>query len=98
MLHAKCGHKSWTVYSDGDWKYKEEDIKAQRGRLNLDGFWGYEITSIKQDCITIEHYDEKYEVRPGHPLQLYKEIEGDERSDGCVYDGDDYSLTLTWIV
>ena len=95
-LHVKSGHKSWTVYSDGDWEYKEEDIVAKRGRLNLDGFWSYEITSIKRDCITIEYYDEKYEVRPDKPLHLSKEIEGREYSDGCVYDGDDYSLTLTW--
>ena len=95
-LHVKSGHKSWTVYSDGDWKYTEEDIVAKRGRLNLDGFWGYEITSIKRDCITIEYYDNKYEVRPDQPLHLYKEIEGREYSDGCVYGGDDYSLELTW--
>jgi len=95
-LHVKSGHKSWTVYSDGKWEYKEEDIMAKRGRLNLDGFWGYEITSIKRDCITIEYYDKKYELRPDKPLHLSVEIEGREYSDGCVYDGDDYSLTLTW--
>ena len=95
-LHVKSGQKSWSVYNDGTWKYKEEDIVAKRGRLNLDGFWGYEITSIKRDCITIEYYDKKYELRPGKPLHLYKEIEGREYSDGCVYDGDDYSLELTW--
>ena len=95
-LHVKSGHKSWTVYSDGEWEYSEEDIIAKCGRLNLDGFWGYEITSIKADCITIEYYDKKYEVRLGQPLHLHNSIEGDERSDGCVYDGDDYSLDLTW--
>ena len=95
-LHVKSGHKSWTVYSDGDWKYSEEELVAKLGRLNLDGFWGYEITNIKADCITIEYYDKKYEVRPDNPLHLHNSIEGDERSDGCVYDGDDYSLDLTW--
>ncbi|MBR1755686.1 MAG: hypothetical protein IJ739_04095 [Bacteroidaceae bacterium] len=95
-LHVRSGHKSWTVYSDGEWEYQEEDIVAKRGRLNLDGFWGYEITSIKRDCITIEYYENKYELRPDQPLHLYKEIEGREYSDGCVYDGDDYKLELTW--
>lgn len=95
-LHVKSGHKSWSVGGSSDWKYTEEDIIAKRGRLGIDGFWNYEITSIKQDCITIEFYDEKYEVRPGQPLSLYKEIEGREWSDGCVYDGDDYKLELTW--
>ena len=96
VLHVKSGHKSWSAYSDSEWKYKEEDIVAKRGQLNLDGFWNYEITSIKRDCITIDFYDEHYELRPGQPLHLYKEIEGREWSDGCVYDGDDYSLDLTW--
>ena len=95
-LHVKSGHKSWTVYSDGEWEYNEEDIVAKLGQLNIDGFWSYEITSIKKDCITIEYYNEKYELRPDKPLHLSKEIEGHEYSDGCVYDGDDYSLTLTW--
>lgn len=97
MLHVKSGHKSWSVYSDGEWKYNEEDIVAKLGRLNIDGFWSYEITSIKKDCITIEYYDKKYELRPDKPLYLSREIEGHEYSDGCVYDGDNYSLTLTWI-
>lgn len=95
-LHVKSGNKSWSVYSDGEWKYTEEDIIAKPGRLNLDGFWGYEITSIKADCITIEYYDKKYEVRPNQPLHLRNSIDGREYSDGCVYDGDDYSLELTW--
>lgn len=96
MLHVKSGHSYWSVSGDGEWKYKEEDIVAKLGQLNIDGFWNYEITSIRKDCITIEYYDEKYELRPDKPLHLSKEIEGREYSDGCVYDGDNYSLTLTW--
>ena len=91
-LHVKSGHK----YVDG-WKYEEKDIVARRGTLNIAGFWRYEITSIKSDCITIEFYEEKYKVRPGEPLLLYKEIEGREWSDGCVYDSDEYNLELTWV-
>lgn len=96
MLHVKSGHMSWSISGEGDWKYEERDMQAKSGRLNIDGFWGYEITSIKADRITIEYYGAKYEVRPDQPLHLYKEIEGREYSDGCVYDGDDYTLDLTW--
>jgi hypothetical protein len=96
MLHVKSGHSSWSISSSSDWEYTEEDIVAKLGPLGIDGFWSYEITSIKEDCITIEYYNEKYEVRPDQPLHLSKEIEGREYSDGCVYDGDDYSLELTW--
>ena len=69
---------------------------AKRGRLNIRGFWNYEITSVKADSITIEFYEEKYVVRPGEPLHLYNEIEGREWSDGCVYDSDEYTLDITW--
>ena len=58
--------------------------------------------SIAMFCSGGKHYgfelylDEKKPLRPDQPLRLYTEIEGDEHSDGCVYDGDDYSLELTW--
>lgn len=96
MLHVKSGHQSWSIGGSSDWEYEESDIQAKLGRLNIDGFWSYEITSIKEDSVTIEFYGEKYELRPDQPLHLYKEIEGDEYSDGCVYDGDDYTLDLSW--
>lgn len=76
---------------------EEYDIDAKLGKLEISGFWNYEITSIKPDCITIEFYEEKYEVRPDAPLHIYKEIEGREWSDGCVYDSDEYTLDLKWV-
>ena len=96
ILHVKSGHQSWSIGGSGEWEYEEQDMVAKFGKLGINGFWNYEITSIKADCITIEFYKEKYELRPDQPLHLYKEIEGREYSDGCVYDGDDYSLTMTW--
>lgn len=86
-LHVKSGENG---------SYEEYDIVAKRGRLNIRGFWNYEITSVKADSITIEFYEEKYVVRPGEPLHLYNEIEGREWSDGCVYDSDEYTLDITW--
>ncbi len=87
-LHVKSGENG---------SYEEYDIVAKLGRLGIRGFWSYEVTSIKADCITIEFYEEKYEIHPDKPLHIYNEIEGREWSDGCVYDGDDYSLELTWV-
>ncbi len=78
-------------------RYEEYDKVAQLGKLGIRGFYSYEITCIKADCITIEFYEEKYEVRPDKPLHLYNEIEGREWSDGCVYDSDEYTLDLTWV-
>lgn len=96
MLHVKNGHQSWSVGGSSDWEYEEYDMQAKLGCLNISGFWNYEITKITKDCITIEFYKDKYELRPDSPIQLYNEIEGHEYSDGCVYDGDDYKLEMTW--
>jgi len=97
MLHVKSGHKHWSVYNDGEWKNEEYDIEAKLGTLNIDGFWNYEITKITQDAITISFYDKTYTLTPDNPLDLpISVIEGHEYSDGCVYDGDNYSLELTW--
>ena len=97
MLHVKSGNKSWSAYSSGSWKYNEYDIEAKLGKLDIDGFWNYEITKITQEAITISFYDETYMLTPDQPLHLFKSIDGDEYSDGCVYDGDDYSVDLTWM-
>lgn len=97
MLHAKSGHKHWSVYNDGEWKNEEYDMEAKLGTLNIDGFWNYEITKITQEAITISFYNETYTLTPDNPLNLpLSTIEGHEYSDGCVYDGDAYSLELTW--
>jgi hypothetical protein len=97
MLHVKSGHKHWSVYSDGEWKYEEYDMEAKLGTLGADGFWNYEITKITQKAITISFYNKTYTLTPDNPLDLpISVIEGHEYSDGCVYDGDDYSLELTW--
>ena len=97
ILHVKSGHKHWSVYSDGEWKYEEYDIEAKLGKLGIDGFWNYEITKITQDAITISYYNETHTLTPDNPLNLpISRIEGHEYSDGCVYDGDVYSLELTW--
>jgi hypothetical protein len=97
MLHVKSGHKHWSVYSDGEWKYEEYDMEAKLGTLGADGFWNYEIVKITQNTITISYYNETYTLTPDNPLDLpISVIEGHEYSDGCVYDGDNYSLELTW--
>ena len=35
-------------------------------------------------------------LTPGGSLHFSAEIEGREWSDGCVYDGDEYSMTISW--
>ena len=96
ILHAQHTCSDWEVYSSDKKTYKESDFEVQVGKLTFDGFRGFEVVRIERDKITIEHYGNTYELLKGGTLHLYNEIEGREWSDGCVYDGTDYTLILTW--
>lgn len=97
MLHANYGHSRWSISSSGKWKYEESDFEAKLDRLPFIGFGDINIARIEKDCITLTDYNGNVkELHPGESLHYSAEIEGREWSDGCVYDGDDYSLELTW--
>jgi len=97
MLHANYGHSRWSISSSGKWKYEESDFEAKLDRLPFPGFGDINIARIEKDCITLTDYNGNVkELHPGESLHYSAEIEGREWSDGCVYDGDDYSLELTW--
>ena len=97
ILHAVRGHQSWSVGSTSDWEYKESDFEACTGPLNFTGFGNLRIERILSNSITISRGKELFHLRPGAELGWYAEIEGREWSDGCVYDGDDYKLSLSWV-
>ena len=97
MLHARHGHKSWSISGSSDWKWEESDFEAALGTLNFTGFRSVKIVRIEKNCITLTSYDRTELLTPGETVSFYAEIEGREWSDGCVYDGDDYSLELTWV-
>lgn len=96
-LHVKWGHSSWSISSQHPWEYEEYDIEAQLGKLDIRGFRDVRIARIEKDLITLNDHNATYLLAPDKPLNLSCEIEGREWSDGCVYDGDDYSLDLTWL-
>lgn len=96
-LHLKAGHKHWSISGSRDWEYTEEERVAKLGKLDVRGFWNYEIVRITKDLIVISFYERKYYLTPDQPVHMYTEIEGHEYSDGCVYDGDDYTLDITWL-
>lgn len=97
MLHANYGHSRWSISSSGKWKYEESDFEAKLERLPFIGFGDINIARIEKDCITLtDYYGNVKMLHPGESLHYSAEIEGREWSDGCVYDGDDYSLELTW--
>lgn len=96
MLHAKYGHKHWSIGSDSEWKWEESDFEAKIGLLSFIGFGNVKIARIEQHCITLTRYERSELLTPGESVSFYAEIEGREWSDGCVYDGDDYQLLLSW--
>ncbi len=97
ILHARHGHSSWSISRQGEWKYEEKDFEAKLDRLPFTGFGDINIARIENDCITLTDYSNNVkELHPGETVHYTAEIEGREWSDGCVYDGDDYSLALTW--
>ena len=97
MLHARHGHSAWSISSQGGWKHEEKDFEAKLDRLPFSGFGDIKIARIEKDCVTLtDYYGNVKTLRPGETVRYTAEIEGREWSDGCVYDGDDYSLELTW--
>ena len=97
VLHARHGHSSWSISSQGGWKHEEKDFEAKLDRLPFSGFGDIKIARIEKDCVTLtDYYGNVKTLRPGETVRYTAEIEGREWSDGCVYDGDDYSLELTW--
>ena len=97
MLHARHGHSSWSIGSQSDWEHEDCDFEAKVEELPFIGFGDIKIARIEKDCITLtDYFGNVKELHPGETVHYSAEIEGREWSDGCVYDGDDYSLDLTW--
>lgn len=96
ILTARLTQQHYTVYSEGTPVTSRREISAACGPLGIEHFGGCEITEVKPDCISLTFAGEIKELRPGGSVCLSRTIEGREWSDGCTYDGTDYTLTLTW--
>lgn len=96
ILHAQHGRSDWEVGHHDPWKFEESDFEPELGALRFLGFGNIKITSIEKDCITLTRYGKTFLLKPGEQVGFLAEIEGREWSDGCVYDGTEYKLVLTW--
>jgi len=97
MLLAEYGRKEWSISNGGEWKWEEKVFEAEIGSLGH-YIGGLKIARIEKGCITLTHYERTQLLTPGQTVSFYQEVEGREWSDGCVYNGTDYKLQLTWIV
>lgn len=95
-LIAELTEQHYTVYSEGTPVTNRCEIPAAVGTIGIDPFGGCEITEVKPKCIYLTFAGEIKELRPGGSVCLSRTIEGREWSDGCTYDGIDYTLTLIW--
>lgn len=98
-LQAELGQRHWNVYSDGNTQWQTTQFDAAIGNLPIDKFGSYRISAISDSEITIENdynQEEKYRLTPGATIVISYGINGREWSDGCVYDGNSYTLKLTW--
>ena len=59
----------WSISGDGEWKYEERELTPQAGqKLELVGFYGYQVVRIERDKITIDNYGTIYELVKGQTL------------------------------
>lgn len=98
MLHIVWQHGEWETYSDTKTEKKEFTVKAAKGPLQLPVFsCRVDIEKITDHEIVFSQSGEAPQtLTPGGSLHFSAEIEGREWSDGCVYDGDEYSMTIHW--
>ena len=88
--------RHYTVYTDGNPATTCHEITAAVGSIGIDPFGGCEITEVRPDCVTLTFAGETKELKPGGSVRFSRTIKGREWSDGCTYDGTDYTLNLSW--
>ena len=95
-LHIRHESSSWGMTTKNERKSNEYDIIAKYGELDAPGFSTIELVRIEKNVITLKYEDTPYLVTPEQPLHLKCVVEGREWGDGCVYDGVDYYIDITW--
>ena len=98
MLHIVWRHGEWEAYSDTEWEEQEFTLKAEKGPLKLPVYCcRVAIEKITDHEIVVSQSHETTKIlTPGDSIHFSAEIEGREWSDGCVYDGDEYNMRISW--
>lgn len=95
-LHFSWHHSHWSMSGSDDSERKKWDAEAKLGDLDVQGFHGLKIEEITRDAIKISKYDNVKTLLKGECIGFSNSIDGYEDHEGCVWDGDDYDLTIFW--
>lgn len=92
-IHINDSH--WSVGGESE---SSEDLEqeAKIGSFSQTGFWGLRIDRMESKFITFCFDGVTKVLTKGATIHFSNEVEGREYSDGCVYDGDDYTIAITW--
>ena len=83
----------WSIGGRSDKTTREGTFVPQMGEsIGLEGFRYLKIYNIKEEEITIG----SCQLHKGESLYFENEVEDDEASDGTVWSGTDYSITIYW--
>jgi hypothetical protein len=67
--------------------------------MTIEGFRSVSIEKICSNAIVFKEYGGDVKIlTPGESVRFENSIDGYEDHDGCVWDGDDYVMTITWMV
>ena len=96
-LHIRVVRSEWSV-GGGDRPGEESklELDAVPGDLPIPGFYWIRVERVTEKEIILSFNKKAYKLTPGEKLHFSESYEGREWSDGCVYDGTDYSVTIKW--
>lgn len=96
-LHIRVVRSEWSV-GGGDKPGEETklELDAVPGNLPIPGFYWIRVERATDKEIILSFNKRAYKLTPGEKLHFSESYEGREWSDGCVYDGTDYSVTIKW--
>ena len=92
--HTHCSPAGESLQGEEEWT-----IEAKVGTLDLPVHTcGITIESIEPERIILTTYGTApRELTPGKTVGYLHEVEGREWSDGCVYESDEYNISINWI-
>lgn len=98
-LQIHWHRNEWETGSKDKDEYRDFTVEAATGKLPISGWdCGVTVERITSSALTLSQRGKHtVELHPGESASFSDEIEGREWSDGCVFDGTNYDIKITWI-